>query len=546
MARWRRWTSAGRGWPAVRDVDPDGRPTLGWQVLAWIERYLVHGPGDVQGQRIELDDELAAFVLRCYALDPSTGRRLVDEALLSRPKGRAKSELAGMLVCAEALGPVRFAEWRRGEPVGRPVTYPFIRPLATEEGQTGNTYLNVTFMLSEARDRHPDVFGGVDVGRDWQTSTRVLLPGGGEVRPSTASAAAKDGGKETFAVADETHLYVLPELRRMYEMVKRNTVKRRISPGWMLQTSTMYAPGEDSVAERTHDAHAKGLLPRFLMDHREPRREVDLADDQAVEAELRYVYGDFAQMMDVERVIADLRDPRYDENEQRRYFLNERRAGSARWVDPKDWAERADASVVVPDRAAVTLGFDGSISRDSTTLVGCTRERHWFVVGMWERPVGPAGDGWVVPQDEVDQAVAATFARFRVLRFYGDPREYKAWLAAWAERYGADVVAEFPTNSAGRFAPAVLAADTGIRTGELSHDGDARLARHVANAHKLYVRLRVDDGERRPFVLQKDRPHSPRKIDGAVAGVLADAARNDALAKGLFPADDYDPLESIW
>ncbi|HEY5988010.1 MAG TPA: hypothetical protein VIV12_16805, partial [Streptosporangiaceae bacterium] len=513
---------------------PGEFPTLGFQVLDWIEHYLVHGPGDVQGEPIRLDEELSRFILRCYKLDPDTGRRVWDEALLSRPKGRAKSELAGMLACVEALGPVRFDGWdARGEPVGRPVIYPFIRALATEETQSSNTYLNVSYMLAEARERHRE-FQGVDIGRDWQSSTRTFLPGGGEIRPSTASSAAKDGGKETFSVADETHLYVLPELRRMYEMVKRNTVKRKAAQGWLLQTSTMYAPGEDSVAERTHEAYGKGLLPRFLMDHKGITDEIDLADDAVVERALRYVYGEFADKMDLQRVMADLRDPRYDENEQRRYFLNERRAGSARWVDPAVWAGRADPSVVVADRTPITVGFDGSISRDSTALVGCTRDRHWFVIGMWERPQGAAGEGWVIPQDEVDQAVATTFQRWRVLRLYGDPREYKAWLATWAERYGADRVAEFPTNSAGRFAPAVLAADVGIRQGELTHDGDLRLARHVANAHKLYVRLRVDDGERRPFVLQKDRPHSSRKIDGAVAGVLADAARNDALAAGQF------------
>jgi phage terminase large subunit-like protein len=251
----------------LRDTDPEGRPTLGWQVIAFIERFLVHGPGDVQGDPIRLDDELAAFILRCYALDPATGRRLYDEALLSRPKGRAKSELAGMLVCAEALGPVRFAEWRKGEPVGHPVVYPFIRALATEEGQSSHTYLNVAYMLSEARDRHPEVFGGVDIGRDWQSSTRTFLPGGGEIRPSTASSAAKDGGKESFAVADEPHLYVLAENRAMYRTVKRNLAKRRVAEPWFLLTSTMYAPGEQSTCEAIHEAHAKGSTPRTLFDH---------------------------------------------------------------------------------------------------------------------------------------------------------------------------------------------------------------------------------------------------------------------------------------
>jgi len=393
-------------------------------------------------------------------------------------------------------------------------------------------------MLDEARARFPDIFGGIDIGRDWQTSTRTYLPDGGEIRPSTASSAAKDGGKETLAVADEPHLYILPELRSMYRMVKRNTAKRKAAQGWMLATSTMYAPGEASTCEAIHEEYRKGNLPRTLLDHKEPRGEIDIADDEALEAELRYVYGPFADVMDLSRLMAEVRDPTADENEQRRYFLNERRAGSARWMDPHVWAGRADVTIMVPDGSAITAGFDGSISRDSSALLGCTRDRHWFVIDMWERPQGAAGDGWVVPQDEVDQAVRMMMGRWKVLRLYGDPREYKAWLAAWAERYGKDVVVEFPTNSAGRFAPAVLAADVGVRQGEMTHDGDARLARHVANAHKLYVRLRVDDGERRPFVLQKDRPHSPRKIDGAVAGVLADAARNDALVAGEFDKDE--------
>jgi phage terminase large subunit-like protein len=532
----------------VRDVDPEGRPTLGWQVIDWVERYLPHGPGDVQGDPIRLDDELAVFILRCYALDPTTGRRLYDEALLSRPKGRAKSELAGMLVCAEALGPVRFSRWHEetGEPVGRSITFPFIRCLSTEEGQSGHTYLNVAYMLTEARDRHPEVFGGVDIGRDWQSSTRVFLPGGGEIRPSTASSAAKDGGKETLAVFDEPHLYVLAENRAMYRTVKRNLAKRRIAEPWGLLTSTMYAPGEQSTCEAIHEAHAKGQTPRTLFDHKGVDYELDLADDAALEKALRHVYGPFIEAMDLDRLKAEVRDPTADENEQRRYFLNERRAGSARWLDPARWAALADASMVVPDGQPVALGFDGSISRDASALVGCTRDGHLFVVEVWERPLGLAGEGWVVPTDEVDQAVRTAFSRWPVARMYADPAWWRGWISSWAEEFGKGVVAEFPTNSASRMAPAVEALDTAVRTGELSHDGDSRLARHMANAHKLYVRLRVDDGERLPFVIQKDRPHSPRKIDGAVASVLAFAARNDAIAAGVFPEADYDVLESVW
>jgi len=79
--------------------------SLGYQVLDWIETYLVHGPGDVEGEPITVDDEFAAFIVRAYELNRDGSRR-VRRAVLSRPKGRAKSELAAFVACVEALGPV--------------------------------------------------------------------------------------------------------------------------------------------------------------------------------------------------------------------------------------------------------------------------------------------------------------------------------------------------------------------------------------------------------------------------------------------------------
>jgi len=52
----------------------------------------------------------------------------------------AKSEVAGLIGVAEALAPVRFDGWdASGQPVGRPIRSPFVRCLATEEKQSGNT-----------------------------------------------------------------------------------------------------------------------------------------------------------------------------------------------------------------------------------------------------------------------------------------------------------------------------------------------------------------------------------------------------------------------
>ena len=35
--------------------------SLGWVAVWWIENFCVHGPGDVQGQPVKLDDEWTAF-----------------------------------------------------------------------------------------------------------------------------------------------------------------------------------------------------------------------------------------------------------------------------------------------------------------------------------------------------------------------------------------------------------------------------------------------------------------------------------------------------
>ena len=217
--------------------------SLGYEVLDWIHAYCAHGPGDVQGEPLDYDDEIRDFIIECYRLDPNTGRRVYREAILSRPKGRAKSEIAGMVVVAEALGPVRFDGWDAdGQPVGKPVKSPLIKCLATEESQAGNTFENAAFILGDwGPDEHPDIYAGIGGVRRYQSASAVYLPNGGEVRASTSGSASKDGGKETFVVPDESHLYVLPELRSMYATVMRNLGKRKLADPWALHTTTVPA-----------------------------------------------------------------------------------------------------------------------------------------------------------------------------------------------------------------------------------------------------------------------------------------------------------------
>lgn len=531
-------------------------PTLGWQVIDWIETYLLHGPGDVQGQPIEIDDEVALHICWLYRVwpqgHPLQGRRLVRRGVYSRPKGRAKSETAGALVCAEALGPVRCDGFdAHGDPVGVPVTYPFIRCLATEEDQSGNTYDNVFYMLTEGRAA--DEYA-IDVGL---TRTFIKEPGGGEIVPSSSGDVSKDGGKETFVVADETHLYVARQLRRMYGTVARNTGKRKIAEPWMYDTTTAWAPGERSVAERAGDKYGS-MDPEdavvkhgVLYDHRQGDIPKRFNDDRSLIKALKTGYGPAAEWMDFPTIVKIIRDAEDPEAEAFRYWLNRPRADEAHWLHPDQIRDVLNDDIGVEPKTAITAGFDGSESDDHTALWGCTEAGHLFPIGIWAAPVGEAGAGWEVPDDDVDAAVDWLFDTFRVVRFYGDPPWFQEAMARWAGDHGSPPVVEWWTNrdtpmavACGNLRTAIrkktaTIATTELRTDNQLRDGKPLAIWHFENARIRKVRIKLEDKAEEAYVVRKDRPGSALKIDSVPAAVLAFEARNDALAAGEFKPKTY-------
>ncbi|MEU1881882.1 terminase TerL endonuclease subunit [Streptosporangium sp. NPDC020072] len=502
--------------------------SLGWDLCLWIEEWCVHGPGDVQGDPVHLltpneagwrDVEFARFIVDAYEIDRH-GKRRVDQAFLSRPKGRAKSELAGFIACAEALGPARFSHWDEfSEPVGGPVRVPYIRIMATEENQAGNVYDVVKYNFEHGPLA---AIPGIDAGL-----TRIILPDGGEITPSTATAASKDGGKETFVVYDESHLWVTAELKNTYKTVRRNLVKRKAAEPWSLETSTMYAPGQDSVAEKTHEHFkqaAEGLIDGsgLLMDHREGPW-VNLRDDKALKEALIHVYGSFASVMDINRIIKEIRNPATEEADARRYFLNQVVSGSDQWMDKAAWDACKDVNDPIRPKDQIAIGFDGSIRDDATSLVGCRlRDGKLFLLGIWEKP--ETDDDWEVDVLEVDATLAEAFKTYRVEWVYADPAFWQDIVGRWAAEHGDKKVFEFWTNKDTRMSQAIERFHTATVTGQLKHDGNGTIARHVLNARKRLVRAGT--------LIRKEAPRSRKKIDAAVAAILAYEARGDAIADG--------------
>lgn len=511
--------------------------SLGYELLDWIHEYECHGPGDVQGEPLDYDDEMRDFVVEVYRIDPETGRRIYDEGVLSRPKGRAKSEVAGHIGIGEAFGPVRFDGWDAdGQPVGKPITSPLLKCLATEESQAGNTFENIAFIAGEwGQDVHPDIYGGTSGIRQYQSATALYLPHGGEIRACTSGSASKDGGKETWVCADESHLYVLRELKAMYATVRRNLGKRKIAQPWLLQTSTAYRPGEQSIFEETLTAWRKQeLSDSVLVDHREAKGKVDLDDREHTMKQLRQVYGDASEWMDLDRIYREMRDPRScpDVETAARYYLNRPMSGHNAWI-AKDVHERQtrpregedSAPWVVAQGEAICLGFDGSLNDDTTVLRGCRMSDGFlFRIGAWPKPDGPAGIGWAVPRLEVLDAVREAFGRYDVVRGYFDPHEWRSDIELLAEEFGEERVIGWETNRYTAMHAALDRLHTGLLTGEVWHDDDALALEHYGNA---YVAPRG-----RLRLVRKEYPNSPRKIDTVVGDALALEARADALADG--------------
>lgn len=505
-------------------------------------------------------------MLDCYAHGPD-GRRLYDTAFLSRAKGRAKSELAGLIVCAEAFGPVRFAGWAEGgeefrwrdfryqfepgEPMGRPVTYPFIRILATEEGQVGHTYDNVYYNLTHGPLAE-------DLPRDAAGLTRVFLPQGGEIRPSTASSASKDGGKETHSVFDEPHLYILDELRRMYRMVDRNMRKRKQASPWAHLTSTMYQPGQDSVAESIHEhakliAEGKSRSTRLLYDHLEAPPDVDLTSADAIIAALREVYGPFAdeESVDLRGIVeSEFWNIEKPIEETRRFFFNQRTAAVDSYTTAQDWDACAVEGQIAFDDT-IAMFFDGSKSGDATGLVAC-RMSDGFVqqLAAWEAPAGPDGEGWQVDRVEVDATVRAMVDLYDVVGFFADVKEFESYVDAWGQDFADKLLVD---GTVGRYRHPVAfdmraripeftaAAErmlVDITSRDLTHDGNRQLRRHMLNARRAPNRYGIS--------ISKESRESPHKIDLAVCAIGARMVRRLVLASKAWAERDSKLGGAVW
>ena len=525
----------------VPALDPKPFPTLGIQVAQFIEAFLVFGPGDLRGEPARLDPEKRALIARMYEVypqrHPQAGRRRFKRVAISLRKGSAKTEFAAWIAAAELHpdGPVRCDGFDSdGNPVGVGVTDPYIPMVAYTEEQTEELAYGALRVILE----YSQLANDFDIGLE-----RIMRKdGSGKATALSAAPSARDGARTTFQHFDETHRFTLPRLKQAHRAMMANIPKRRLADAWSLETTTAPAPGEGSVAEDTMDyarqvRDGKIADSRLFFFHRQAADDVQLYDDsgeldlETVRAAVIEASGPIAEWSDIDGIVEQWRDPTADLPYLERVWLNRLVRDSERAFDTERWKALADPDFTVPDGDMITIGFDGARYHDSTALVAThiTSGYQW-VLGCWEHPHGI--ESWEVPVVEVEEAVAAAFARWDVWRMYCDPPYWETHVASWAGQYGEKRVMSWWTNRKKPMAYAIRAFVNAIAAGDLSHSGDQALARHIGNACRRLLTMRDDQGVQL-WTIYKERPESPHKIDAAMAAILSWEARNDAMAAGV-------------
>ena len=509
-------------------------PTLGPLVCAFIEQNLIFGPGDLRGLPAVLDDEKRALIWRIYEIYPRdhtmAGRRRFKRAGLSLAKGLAKTEFAAWIAACELHheGPVRCDGFdKQGNPMGAPVRDPYIPMVAyTEEQSDELAYGALRVILEEGPLR--DDF---DIGLE-----RIMRRGGdGKAVSLSTSPSARDGARTTFQLFDETHWFTNQRLLQACQTMMANLPKRKLADAWSLEVTTAPEPGAGSVAESTME-YAKAIRDGKVKDarlfyfHRQASDGHDLTTEKGARAAVIEASGPAASWRDIDSIVELWRDPTTDRAFWERVWCNRLVKSAQKAFNPVRWEELCCKDNPVKPGDLITLGFDGAQFRDSTGLVGTHVETGYqFLLGLWECPFG--AENWQVPASEVNDAVAAAFAEYEVWRLYADPPYWQSWIAKWAGEYGGDKIIEWWTNRRKQMTYALEGFNTAIIDGTLSHDGSVDVARHIANSYKQELLQRDEEGKKL-WLIRKERPDGPDKIDLAMASVLSWQARTDAIAAG--------------
>lgn len=533
--------------------------SLGPLVIDWAE-WRTDEPGllNDEGEPWQFTDGQARFLILWYAFD-DRGRFIYRRGCKRGAKGTGKDPFGAAMCNIEFLGPSQlYWDGRMGQFWGKRHEMPLVQIASNSETQSKDMLRVANSQLG----REATAYYGLDKGL---TSTTVK-DSAARLEVLTASEKSAEGDPATFIALNETHhMTTASGGRHVAAVARRNVGKSKASlQARMVDFTNAHLQGNDSVAESTYEAWQKQQSGRFrklkkdiLYDSIEADPRLDFYEDADRELAIRQAYSD-APWADLERLGDEILDPELSAGEAIRFYLNGLAEAEDAFVSPTAFMALADPQRKLAAGDQVAMFLDCSKSEDATAMMLCRVSDGFNAVGgVWSRPRGKRGEGFLVNRDEVDQAVDEAFEKYEVVWFGVDPspakddtteasywkplidkwhRKYGSKLKVWATpgRGGSSVMFDMRLSSSGghdrnrRFSEETeilreLIDEQGL-AGPFRHDGDPALVAHVNNARARMNKFGL--------VIGKKTRDSGQLVDLAVAMIGANVGRRAALNSG--------------
>lgn len=451
-----------KGWPRDRAK----------RRIRFIKEYLITPRGHGAGKPVNLRAFQKEIITGAFAPGIRT-------ALVSVPRGNGKTALAAMLGLAELfVGPMS-AE---------------VLVVASDQRQA-----NITFKLAKRMvELNPEMADRTHIFSD-----RIYVPEtDSTLVPLPAEYGALQGYDPSLLIVDELHVVT----EDVWSAAVTAAGKRPESLTLAISTP---AASEDSLMWRLVKHGREDEDTQFYLREWAAPEGCEVTDRDAwrIANPALADKDPFLAEDAIEAVRKTIREPVF-----RQLRLGQWAKGIDSWLPFGSFEALAAPEVVVDPKQKIVLGFDGSASGDSTALIGCTVEKqpHVFVAGLWENPHDPR---WRVPRREVIDQIRYMFNHYNVVEMAADPWGWRTELEELAQEFGEKRVLMWNTAQAQRMGPATDRMYQAVVNKELTHDGNQSMANHFS--HAVAKSSTVGD------LITKDKRNSPRKIDAAVAAIVA-------------------------
>ena len=530
------WLEEGRGvFPsttshkAERYYAEHGKPmplhTMGHHVIEFIEDNLVLGSGSWSGSPFMLLDWQKRMLLEMYEVawheDDKCWRRTKRWAYVQVPKKNGKTEMIA------GLG---------------------LYHLVAEPGTNSPNIV----CAAASEDQADLVFGAAGRMASWsavessvKVKTRVIEAPHtmGEFHRLAAVSGSNDGKNISTTLVDELHEWLKPNARSIFDVITQGGGARPEYYNIMITT-----PGheQDSICYEFYE-HGKNVMEGTAEDPTlyacifEAPEDADYTDPHTW-----WLANPSYGLIQKEDFYADMLTKK-SEAVFRRYFCGQWTDAEEVWEAAGLWDDLAGDPVLYDDRKTY-VGIDIGRRHDSTAIVitqyDDDKEKVQYVSKIWTNPYRRGSSGysrWKMDVAEVEDYLRTLYASFPEPTALDEEEEWRVPGPAFLYdphffSRSSETLSDEGLNmlevpqSATRMVPASQRFFEVIKTGEIEHDGDPTMRKHIRSV----VPKMVDRGWR---ISKSD---ATKAIDGAVAGSMSVYYCTEGLEDG------YEDAPNIW